>query len=73
MIYYLTMKNAYKYLPKGKWMCLNIPDLMYEKLNSDGKCDKRIIKLSTTVPKWKVVGRCGMEYILQKKYLLIIA
>ena len=32
-----TIKNAYKYLPKGKPLCLNIPDLMYKKIRKDGK------------------------------------
>ncbi len=67
-----TMKNAYKYLPKGKWMCLNIPDLMYEKIKSRWKkCDKKelykIVKRQGST--MGVVGRRGMEYIYcwQKK------
>ena len=66
------MKNAYKYLPKGKWMCLNIPDLMYEKIKSRWKkCDKKelykIVKRQGST--MGVVGRRGMEYIYcwQKK------
>ena len=27
-----TLKNAYKYLPKNKNICLNIPDNMYSKI-----------------------------------------
>ena len=67
-----TMKNAYKYLPRGKWMCLNIPDLMYEKIKSRWKkCDKKelykIVKRQGST--MGVVGRRGMEYIYcwQKK------
>lgn len=67
-----TMKNAYKYLPKGKWMCLNIPDLMYDKIKSRWKkCDKKevykIVKRQGST--MGVVGRRGIEYIYcwQKK------
>lgn len=37
-----TIKKAYKYLPKGKLLCLNIPDLMYKKIRKRWKkCDKK--------------------------------
>ena len=37
-----AIKNAYKYLPKGKYMCLNIPDLMYKKIEKKWKaCDEK--------------------------------
>ena len=37
-----AIKNAYKYLPKGKYMCLNVPDLMYKKIKKKWKaCDKK--------------------------------
>ena len=37
-----TIKQAYKYLPKGKYMCLNIPDLMYKKIKKKWKkCTKK--------------------------------
>ena len=44
-----TIKRAYKHLPKNKWLCLNIPDLMYDKIKSrwkkcDTKDDYMIIK-----------------------------
>ena len=67
-----TIKKAYKYLPKGKWLCLNIPDLMYDKIKSRWKkYDKRelyrIVKRQGST--MGVVGRRGMEYIYcwQKK------
>lgn len=67
-----TIKNAYKYLPRGKWLCLNIPDLMYDKIKSRWKkCDKKelykIVKRQGST--MGVVGRRGMEYIYcwQKK------
>ena len=67
-----TIKNAYKYLPKNKWLCLNIPDLMYEKIKSRWKkCDKKelykiVRRQGSTMG---VVGRRGLEYIYcwQKK------
>ena len=37
-----TIKEIYKHLPKGKWMCLNVPDLMYDKIKKKWKaCDKK--------------------------------
>ena len=27
-----TLKKAYKYLPKNKYICLNMPDIMYDKI-----------------------------------------
>jgi hypothetical protein len=67
-----TIKNAYKYLPKNKWLCLNIPDLMYDKIKSRWKkCDKKelykIVKRQGST--MGVVGRRGMEYVYcwQKK------
>ena len=67
-----TIKNAYKYLPKNKWLCLNIPDLMYKKIKSRWrKCDKKelyniVRRQGSTMG---VTGRRGMEYIYcwQKK------
>ena len=32
-----TLKNAYKHLPRNKFICLNMPDIMYEKKKRDGK------------------------------------
>ena len=61
-----TIKEAYNYLPRGKWLCLNIPDLMYDKIKSRWKkCDKKelykIVKRQGST--MGVVGRRGMEYI----------
>ncbi|MDB4349417.1 hypothetical protein OAA99_00525 [Omnitrophica bacterium] len=37
-----TIKEIYKHLPKGKWMCLNVPDLMYDKIKKKWKaCNKK--------------------------------
>lgn len=37
-----AIKNAFKYLPEGKYMCLNIPDLMYKKIKKKWKAaDKK--------------------------------
>lgn len=61
-----TIKNAYKHLPKNKWLCLNIPDLMYKKIKSRWrKCDKKelykiVRRQGSTMG---VTGRRGMEYI----------
>ena len=67
-----TIKNSYKYLPKNKWLCLNIPDLMYEKIRGKWrKCDKKelynIVKRKGST--MGMTGRRGMEYIYcwQKK------
>ena len=61
-----TIKKAYKYLPKGKWLCLNIPDLMYSKIRSRWKkCDKkelyRIVRRQGST--MGVEGRRGLEFI----------
>lgn len=61
-----TLKQAYKYLPKNKYICLNIPDLMYEKIAKLWKkCDDKIEYVIT-----KRIGsnvsksdRRGSEYI----------
>ena len=39
-----TFKEAYKYLPKGKYMCINMPDIMYKEVvkrwkKADSKLD----------------------------------
>ena len=36
-----TLKRIYKHLPKGKHICLNMPDIMYTKIK---KKWKRLIK-----------------------------
>ena len=61
-----TIKSAYKYLPRGKFLCLNIPDLMYKKIKSRWKpADKKelylIVKRQGST--MGVVGRRGLEYV----------
>ena len=61
-----TIKEAYKYLPRNKWLCLNIPDLMYEKIKQKWKsCTKKedymIIKRAGS--NWDIKKRRGQEYI----------
>lgn len=61
-----TLKSAYKYLPKGKFICLNIPDMMYEKIKKLWKkADKKELyvitkRIGSSVDK---SGRRGSEYI----------
>lgn len=61
-----TLKSAYKYLPKGKFICLNIPDSMYEKIKKMWKkADKKELyvitkRIGSSVEK---AGRRGSEYI----------
>ena len=61
-----TLKNAYKYLPKNKYICLNMPDIMYEKIKkrwkSVTKCDDYKIVKRTGGPKGKD-DRRGKELI----------
>lgn len=61
-----TLKNAYKYLPKGKHICLNIPDNMYKKIKklwkkADNK-DYYVIakRIGSNIEK---TSRRGAEYI----------
>tara|TARA_Y100000591_G_scaffold333013_1_gene373073 strand:- start:841 stop:1830 length:990 start_codon:yes stop_codon:yes gene_type:complete len=61
-----TIKEAYKYLPKNKWLCLNVPDLMYSKIKNLWKpCTKKenymIIKRAGS--NWDIKNRRGQEYI----------
>ena len=60
-----TLENSYKYLPRGKSICLNVPDIMYEKIKKRWKPYSRreiykIVK-RTGGPIGK--DRRGMEYI----------
>lgn len=61
-----AIKNAYKYLPNGKYMCLNIPDLMYKKIKKKWKaCDKKekyyiTVRIGSNVSK---SSRNDSEYI----------
>ena len=47
-----TLKEIYKYLPKGKHICLNMPDIMYTKIKKKWKkADKKDV--------YSIVGRVG--------------
>ena len=47
-----TLKEIYKYLPKGKYICLNMPDIMYTKIKKKWKkMDKKDV--------YSIVGRVG--------------
>ena len=61
-----TIEKAYKHLPKNKWLLLNIPDLMYEKIKKLWKpCNKKedymIIKRAGS--SWNIKNRRGQEYV----------
>jgi 16S rRNA G966 N2-methylase RsmD len=61
-----TIKEIYKHLPKGKWICLNVPDLMYDKIKKKWKaCDKKedymISKRVGSV--MKAADRRGQEFV----------
>ena len=60
-----TLKNSYKYLPKGKSICLNIPDIMYEKIKNRWKPYSRreIYKIVKRKGGPEGKDRRGMEYI----------
>jgi len=61
-----TLKKSYKHLPKNKYICLNIPDLMYDKIKSlwkkHDKRDEYVItkRIGSNV---KQETRRGSEYI----------
>tara|TARA_B100000925_G_scaffold24983_1_gene16958 strand:+ start:35 stop:1654 length:1620 start_codon:yes stop_codon:yes gene_type:complete len=47
-----TLKKIYKHLPKGKYICLNMPDIMYTKIKKKWKkMDKKDV--------YSIVGRVG--------------
>src|SRR6056300_1085298 len=50
-----TMKSAYKHLPKNRYMCINMPDMMYEKI-------KKRWKQSTQNEEYKLVKRPGSNW-----------
>ena len=61
-----TMKAAYKHLPKNHNMCINMPDMMYEKIKKRWKAankkeDYKIIKRPGS--SWKRAQRRGKELI----------
>ena len=45
-----TLKKAYKYLPRNKFICLNMPDIMYDKIKS----------------RWKKVTKCEEYKIIKR-------
>ena len=45
-----TLKNAYKHLPRNKFICLNMPDIMYDKIKK----------------RWKKVTRCEDYSIVKR-------
>jgi 16S rRNA G966 N2-methylase RsmD len=47
-----TLKAAYKYLPKGKFLCLNMPDSMYDEIKA----------------RWKSADKCDVDYMISKRH-----
>lgn len=47
-----TIKEAYKYLPKGKFLCLNMPDSMYDEIKK----------------RWKKADDCKSDYLIAKRH-----
>lgn len=47
-----TIKEAYKYLPKGKFLCLNMPDSMYDEIKK----------------RWKKADDCNSDYLIAKRH-----
>ena len=45
-----TLKNAYKHLPRNKYICLNMPDIMYDKIKK----------------RWKKVTKCEDYSIVKR-------
>ena len=45
-----TLKKVYKYLPRNKFICLNMPDIMYDKIKS----------------RWKKVTKCEEYKIIKR-------
>lgn len=50
-----TMKSAYKHLPKNRHMCVNMPDMMYEKI-------KKRWKPMTSLEEYQLVKRPGSNW-----------
>jgi 16S rRNA G966 N2-methylase RsmD len=50
-----TLKSAYKHLPKNRYICINMPDMMYEKI-------KKRWKPSTHNEEYKLVKRPGSNW-----------
>ena len=47
-----TLKKAYKYLPRNKYICLNMPDMMYDKIK---KRWKKVTRKET----YQIIKRTG--------------
>ena len=47
-----TLKSAYKYLPTGKFLCLNMPDSMYDEIKK----------------RWKKADDCKSDYLIAKRH-----
>ena len=61
-----TLKNAYKNLPVGKYICLNMPDIMYDKIKKrwKGITKKEAYNIvKRTGGKWGSENRRGKELI----------
>mgnify|MGYP001333111964 CR=1 FL=1 len=61
-----TLKNAYKNLPVGKYICLNMPDIMYDKIKKrwKGVTKKEAYNIvKRTGGKWGSENRRGKELI----------
>ncbi len=62
-----TLKNAYKYLPREKYMCINMPDIMYREIVKRWK-KADIIDVSYHIAKrpgsnMKITERAGKEAV----------
>lgn len=55
-----TLKSAYKHLPKNRYMCINMPDMMYEKI-------KKRWKPSTINEEYKLVKRPGSNWKITQR------
>ena len=61
-----TLKSAYKHLPKNRYMCINMPDMMYTKIKKRWKAatHRAEYKISRRIgSNWKVTQRRGKELI----------
>jgi len=71
-----TLKSAYKYLPKGKFLCLNMPESMYDEIKARwkpaDKCDQDYMISKRHGSSWKVSERKGKEKVFcwKSKYFL---
>ena len=56
-----TLKEAYKYLPKGKFMCINMPDIMYKEIA------KRWKKADKKESAYEISKRAGSDMKIQDR------